>query len=675
MQREPRDYPRANLLRCKGIILCETWRRSGKRMDIEEKRKSLLKAWETFQKTGEIGGNIIRGPILQSWRRCKAYGINPETGNRKRLPAEELAALLQANSLLLHVARGIMEKLYNPIILSDSIISISDANGVILECLRDNEKNYPMPNIEPGSISLENSSGTNAINLCLQELKAVETFGAEHYCQALHGWFCSAAPVWNTHDELIGVLNVTLPWSMFHSHTRGMVEAAAFAITEQMRLNCLLAEQQAIFEMMDEGLIIIDERGNIQAINKKAQQMLFISHHNKATNINEIILSPDILTALLSHKSCFTDQEAMLKLRTGTLNCMLSVANAVKGKNRIITMREIKRMKQSLARVVGAKAVFTFEHIVGHAHNLQETVKLAQRAAKSDATTLILGESGTGKELFAQSIHNASQRAKEAFVTVNCGALPRELVQSELFGYDEGAFTGASHKGKPGKFELADNGTIFLDEIGEMPMEVQVSLLRLLQDGELTRVGGKYTRHVNVRVIAATNRDLQKAILQNTFRGDLYWRLNVFSLHVPSLRQRPGDVAILIEHFLAYFRRSQNRMELDITPAAKHILESYDWPGNVRELENMIERLTYMAPDSGLIDIDILPEQILMREAPKRERELKDGLLIQKERESILKILQECNGNIRACALKLGISRSGLYMKLKRFGINVGKYR
>lgn len=169
-------------------------------------------------------------------------------------------------------------------------------------------------------------------------------------------------------------------------------------------------------------------------------------------------------------------------------------------------------------RVTGAKAVYTFDHIVGNAPATQEVVRMARMAAQSDVTTLILGESGTGKELFAQSIHNGGRRANAPFVVVNCGALPRNLVQSELFGYDEGSFTGASRLGKPGKFELADNGTIFLDEIGEMPLEAQVSLLRLLQNGEVTRVGGKHTRLVNVRVLAATNRNLENAIRQNAFR-------------------------------------------------------------------------------------------------------------------------------------------------------------
>ena len=329
-------------------------------------------------------------------------------------------------------------------------------------------------------------------------------------------------------------------------------------------------------------------------------------------------------------------------------------------------------------RVTGAKAVYTFDHIVGNAPATQEVVRMARMAAQSDVTTLILGESGTGKELFAQSIHNGGRRANAPFVVVNCGALPRNLVQSELFGYDEGSFTGASRLGKPGKFELADNGTIFLDEIGEMPLEAQVSLLRLLQNGEVTRVGGKHTRLVNVRVLAATNRNLENAIRQNAFREDLYYRLNVFTLNVPPLRERSSDIALLINHFLDHFVASLGRGPLRVTDRAMDVLLGYPWPGNIRELENVIERMVHMSQGIPTIDIDVLPANILNHEGipgvvpcPAVPR----GLLSHQEKETIVRALQEAGGNIRATAKALGISRSGLYVKMRRFGLSPDECR
>ena len=331
-------------------------------------------------------------------------------------------------------------------------------------------------------------------------------------------------------------------------------------------------------------------------------------------NIQDIIFSSDIIRAILSESGQFSDQEAFLQLKGGSLNCMLSLTRLESGKGRVLTLRETKRIKESAVRVTGAKAVYTFDHIVGNAPATQEVVRMARMAAQSDVTTLILGESGTGKELFAQSIHNGGRRANAPFVVVNCGALPRNLVQSELFGYDEGSFTGASRLGKPGKFELADNGTIFLDEIGEMPLEAQVSLLRLLQNGEVTRVGGKHTRLVNVRVLAATNRNLENAIRQNAFREDLYYRLNVFTLNVPPLRERSSDIALLINHFLDHFVASLGRGPLRVTDRAMDVLLGYPWPGNIRELENVIERMVHMSQGVPSIDIDVLPANILNHE-------------------------------------------------------------
>lgn len=645
----------------------------------QSRRERIYREWERFQRGESVDDTVIAPYILRSWQRCRLLRVDSSEGSRRRLEPAQLDKVLHKNALLIRIARGIMERLYNPISSSGSIISISDANGVILSCLRDEKKSYPIPNIEPGSIALESSSGSNAISICLVEKRSVETWAAEHYCRLLHNWFCAAAPIWNTKHELVGVLNVTLPWDMFHTHTLGMIESAAYAISEQLRLHFLLEEQRVIFEMMDEGLVVLDGDGAIRFINKKAQQMLSLTTpFSGVQHISDVIFSKDILRAILSENASFIDQEALLQLKSGTLSCMLSVSTTGESGSRVVTLREVKRMKESAARVTGAKAVFTFNHIVGASGALQSVIQQARKAAKSDATTLILGESGTGKELFAQSMHNASSRATGAFITVNCGALPRELVQSELFGYDEGAFTGASRLGKPGKFELADNGTIFLDEIGEMPMDAQVSLLRLLQNGEVTRVGSKYTRQVNVRVIAATNRNLLESIRERSFREDLYYRLNVFSLNIPPLRERASDIRLLIRHFLSHFMMTQNNPELRMTEEVYRILEGYSWPGNVRELENTVERMVFLAPDSGLIDVDSVPHNILhgSSSGPAGEKSTSaPGVLEIQEKESILRVLTDCGGNIRAAAQKLGISRSGLYVKMKKFGISPSQCR
>lgn len=630
---------------------------------------NIRQQWELFQDDKLTDPEIVPPVIMKSWKRCRDLGVSPDDKQREILAPEALSMLLKEKSELVEVAKSVMERIYEPISSSGSIISLSDENGVVLHALWNTHGSYPTPHITPGCIASERTSGTNAIGICTVEKKAVETRGAEHYCRALHGWYCCAAPIW--HDgKLEGVLNVTLPANAFHPHSRGLLETVSFSISEQLRLRSLLREYRATLEMLDEGVVVFDHGGKVHSINKVALRML--GHGGtldpaRPLCIPELILSKDILRAITAETAVFRDQEAFITHAKGSLHCAISLAQVEACATRVLTLRPNKHIRESAVRFTGAKAVYTFEHIVGESTPIAEVVRMGRLAAQSGVTTLILGESGTGKELFAQAIHNASSRANAPFVVVNCGALPRDLVQSELFGYDEGSFTGASRLGKPGKFELADHGTIFLDEIGEMPLIAQISLLRLLQNGEVTRVGGKQTRHVDVRVIAATNRNLEEAIQQNAFREDLFYRLNVFTLNIPPLRERMADLPLLVRHFLYRFAMAQGKSELEISSEALEIMGAYGWPGNVRELENTLERMAHMVGQNPVIDTTLLPQKILSpgTASPHTPR----GVLGMQEKGTLIRILHDHKGNLRAAAQELGISRSGLYVKLKRFGL------
>lgn len=247
--------------------------------------------------------------------------------------------------------------------------------------------------------------------------------------------------------------------------------------------------------------------------------------------------------------------------------------------------------------------------IIGQSTSLAEVFKVLGKVAPTDSTVLVTGESGTGKELLVRAIHANSQRADKPFVPINCGAIPRELLESELFGHEKGAFTHAI-RSRPGRFELADGGTIFLDEIGEMDLSLQVKILRVLQEKEIERVGGTGSKKVDVRVIAATNRDLEEEVAKGHFREDLYYRLNVIPLHLPPLRERGGDVLLLARHFLDIFCQKKNRPPLVLSPDAKRILSAYSWPGNVRELVNFMERLSILVDGNTIMPAD-LPAKIL----------------------------------------------------------------
>lgn len=311
-------------------------------------------------------------------------------------------------------------------------------------------------------------------------------------------------------------------------------------------------------------------------------------------------------------------------------------------------------------------AKFTWDDLLSKDSYMEKLKKSGLKAAKGRSTVLIRGESGTGKELFAHSIHNSSARNKSRFVIVNCAAIPEELLESEFFGYEEGAFTGARKKGKLGKFDLANGGTLFLDEIGDMSLALQAKLLRVLQEREFYRVGGTARIHVDVRIIAATNRNLETMVKDGKFREDLYYRLNVISLHVPPLRERPSDIKLLIEKFMEELNQMLGTSITGIDERAMKVLHIYDWPGNVRELRNVMERAMTFA-ETGFIKYEDLPDYLIKI---TKEQDLTVSLVENAELKAIKKALLQVQGNKVKAAKLLGISRSGLYEKIKKYKLS-----
>lgn len=304
--------------------------------------------------------------------------------------------------------------------------------------------------------------------------------------------------------------------------------------------------------------------------------------------------------------------------------------------------------------------------IVGESKPIKEVLSVITKVAKSDTTVLIRGESGTGKELVARAIHNLSDRANQKFIAISCAALPESLLESELFGYERGAFTGAMRR-KEGRFELADGGTLFLDEIGDISLEMQVKLLRVIEGQEFERLGGKDLVKIDVRILAATNQDLEQRIGENKFRADLYYRLNVISIVLPPLRERKDDILLLTDHFLKKHSKKLNKEIAGITLKAKDVLLNYSWPGNVRELENVIERGMVLCR-SNVLDVLDLPE---FRTLEKKEI-LEDNLTLQElEKRYITRVLQQTKGNMGQAADILGIHRNTLRLKIKEYGIEI----
>jgi DNA-binding NtrC family response regulator len=311
----------------------------------------------------------------------------------------------------------------------------------------------------------------------------------------------------------------------------------------------------------------------------------------------------------------------------------------------------------------------SFENIIYKSVKMQRVIELIKAVAKSNATVLITGESGTGKELVARAIHNYSYRCNKPFVAISCAALPENILESELFGHEKGSFTGA-HIQRKGKFEFADNGTLFMDEIGEMSANIQVHLLRVLEEREFMRLGGNDLVKVDVRLISATNKEMKQEVKQGKFREDLYYRLNVVNIELPPLRDRKEDIPLLAEHFLGKFALENQKEISEFNSSAMDILLKYDWPGNVRELENVIERSVILSNNGSIDKTDLLLEE---NESLQIGRSLDS--ITEIEKKHIINVLEECGGNYSKTANILGISRMTLYNKIKAYGIEVYKIK
>jgi transcriptional regulator with PAS, ATPase and Fis domain len=610
---------------------------------------------------------FVRPEVLSSWKRSRDAGIDPSHFAYTSPPEDEVRQIQADHAELIEVAGSIMENLlaYNP----DGHINLTSAQGITLSCCgRD---------LTPvGSILTESEMGTNCTACCLKQQRLVYLLNGENWKLALRQrrLQCTAAPIRDADGQMIGVLTLTASQDNFHYHTLGTVQAAAEAIRQQLMLRALLAEQTSILETLNEGVIVLDRSGTIKTINRYARQ-IFQCEARAGQQIDER-LNPENLR--LATMTFCNDREIIFTPAEGQrISCLVSVMPAPAG-GRVITLRENQRIRAITRRVMGASASYTFDMLCGSAPALQVAMDKARSSCRSDSTVLLTGESGTGKELFAQAIHNGSPRSGEPFIAVNCGALPRDLVQSELFGYMDGAFTGSRRGGAAGKFELAEGGTLFLDEIGDMPLEAQASLLRVLQESEVVRIGASLPVKVNVRIIAATNCNLIRAVETGAFRRDLYYRLNVISVPIPALRERSSDIPALTEWFRQKVCAQLKKANVQFTPRALEALSQYPWPGNVRELENIVERTINM--HSGLlIDAGDLPDEVTQysQQLPvsSRSSAAQSVRLDDNERAHIITTLSALDGNLRQAARQMGLSRAGLYNKLKKYQISVDDFR
>jgi len=626
--------------------------------------------------------------IDRSHKRCRDYGIGYDRVFSTRiLRGDELTQKLESKRKLILAAEPFVNQLYSFVRGSEFFAILTDEEGCILKVIGDEKilSNAFAIKMVPGAYMDEPHMGTNAMGTALAEGKAVQVSGTEHFVKAYHRWTCSGAPIRDAEGNVIGALDLTGHCENVHPHTLGMVVAAVDAIEKILRIEryneeLSLSKQytETIIDSLNAGILTADLEGKVKMVSNLSAEMFgYEISEMRRMKVYELLDGWDRITDSLKAGQSFQEEDLAVNARRNKIQFSVSAypiwGTGGETKDAILVFKELKRVRKLANKIMGRQAIYTFGKIIGKNERFLQTVEFAKKAADSRSTVLILGESGTGKELFAQAIHNLSDRKEESFVAINCAALPRTLIESELFGYAEGAFTGAKRSGQPGKFEIADGGTVFLDEIGEMPLDLQTRLLRVIEEGTVCRVGATADIPVNIRLIAATNKDLEDEVFRGNFRKDLYYRLNVLPLSLPPLRRRKDDIPLLIDFFMQRISQRLNKKPIHLPETYLRSLIEYDWPGNIRELENLIELLINAESLVSLPPRNQQEPWTAKYEYPEGPEISRDGKIVsleEMERRHIERALYFHQGNISVAARELGIGRTTLYRKIEALGID-----
>jgi len=657
--------------------------RLGEIFSIPENDHRVMDLWERFLNGEEADSDALRRLIDDSWHRCQAASVDPSRRTAAPpLGAGSLDALRDDYCELLEAGAPVMASARELLSETGTFMVLTDPSGVILSTEGDNITRSAAEDIQlmSGADWSELACGTNAIGTALEVGQPVQIHSAEHYCSGIKRWTCSATVIRNPYDgDILGVVDVSGLGPSYSRHSLALVVTTAGRIENRLARIELGARYRLLEHCVDrlssagsDGVIVFDRHGRAIKANERAALALAVLGASDAGVIGDGLghlrlrwtkrqVVPETLPDWLR-----PEWLEPVVLDGERIGAVLSIpAPRVRSSG--------SRRPEGLNKPVQEPVSGPFGGVIGQSPALIQSLNRARQLARSRVSVLLLGETGVGKEVFARCIHASSVAKDSPFVALNCGGLTRDLLASELFGYAEGAFTGARRGGMIGKIEAADGGTLFLDEIGEMPIDLQPHFLRVLEEGEVYRLGENKPRTINFRLIAATNRDLRSEIPAGRFRMDLFYRIAVTSIQIPPLRERIEDVALLAEHYLALLSREHGLEPRTLSPAVLAALEQYAWPGNIREFRNVMEGMLLMSQDLILTERD-LPPEILdeVRVDASGGQDSGPALmgLESVERDVILRTIRGCGGNMAAVARELGIAKSTVYLKLKRFGLS-----
>lgn len=622
----------------------------------------------------ETNATPVPDCIVQSWKRCMdEYDLDPERRPEPVLvDRSNLKERQEKSCRLVEIARSEMTNLYQQVAGSGHSILLTDHEGVVLNYVGD-----PMftstavkTALQTGAVWNEETQGTNGMGTCLVEKRPLIIHQDEHFFSKNTRLTCSAAPIFDPTGNLVAVLDASGESRQAQQHTMVLVNMSAQLIENRlflckMRDNYILRfhSRPEFISTLGEGVIAFDETGHIQAANRSAMFQL---------DMEDIIGRPfeELFNLRTNNALSNAQNQAMVPLPVRDANQGRRFYASFQSPNPDTGSR--RPLPRSTARSFVPDSVRdapTLDGLEFGDNRMRHNSERAKKLLELDIPFILLGETGTGKDVFANAVHKTSSRAGKPFVAVNCASLPETLIESELFGYRPGAFTGASKEGSRGKIVQANGGTLFLDEIGDMPLHLQARLLRVLEEREVIPLGSETPIKVDIRLISATHQNLQLQIEDGSFREDLFYRLNGISLQMPPLRDRE-DRRPLIQHILKL--ESGTRGEISITDEALDALEQYEWPGNIRQLRNIMRTLIGLS-DNNHIGLDDLPEEIFSDcggdPGEVKVRVRPSNPLDIAERDTIIRELEAAHWNVTRVATKLNISRNTLYRKMKRYDV------
>ncbi|MDD2870016.1 sigma-54-dependent Fis family transcriptional regulator [Neomegalonema sp.] len=626
----------------------------------------IRKDWTDFMSGARgRGGEAVRSVIAESWLRCQNSSVDHRRGQGPA-PMNEgrFRGLLDKRERLLAASAPAMALAREYLFETGTVMVLTDADGVVLRlegdrtiALRDAVEKI---HLLPGARWSEDAIGTNAIGTALELGMPIQVHAAEHFCEGIQRWSCSASAIRDPADgAILGAIDISGLSASYGRASLALAVSAAGQIEEHLK-RCELERRHRLLDRCLDALPHADSH-HVALFDGAGR--LFRSNGETARILRDLGAPEDRAAfPLLDYEAEDLRSRAASWIRPEWLRLIVSEGER---------LGAVMIAPKSGASRSAPRAPCGFQAIIRGDARTERTVEASRRAAACSAPVLLQGETGVGKEVFARAIHAGSRFRGAPCVVVDCGALNRELLASALFGYAEGAFTGARRGGAPGKIEAARGGTLFLDEIGELPLDMQPMLLRAVETGEICRLGETTPRKVDFRLIAATNRNLLEEARAGRFRRDLYYRLAVLPIEIPPLRERLGDVAPLVERFCRQAEERYGLPRRDFGPDALKSLQAQAWPGNVRELRNRVEQILVNAEGAtgGLIGLSALPPDLVQAAPCAGPGDEGLSLTEANERALILRALEDCGGNVTAAARALGRAKSTLYAKMRRYGL------